>query len=78
MVNWELETAPWGTTGGYIKKHMVWPSFRSSKNHKVGGDRRKVTGGRGGGGGYVCVNTLFWLSYFVLLCDKIQPYPCLS
>lgn len=49
--------------------HVVWPLFGSSKNHRGGGYKTKKARG---------VNTKFWLSYFVLLCNEIQVQPCLS
>lgn len=49
--------------------HVVWPSSGSSNNHRGRGymtGRARV------------VNTVFWLSYFVLLCNEIQAQPCLN
>lgn len=70
MVTWELESGTFWLSKRMCKMtHVVWPSFGSSKNHR--------------GRGYVTgrarvVNTVLWLSYFVLLCKEIQAQPCLG
>lgn len=48
---------------------VVWPSFGSRKNHRGSGYKT---------GRARVVNTVFWLSYFVLLCNEIQAQPCLN
>lgn len=70
MVTWELESGTFWLSKRMCKMtHVVWPSFGSSKNHR--------------GHGYVTgrarvVNTVLWLSYFVLLYKEIQVQPCLT
>lgn len=49
--------------------HVVWPSFGRSRNHRGHGYET---------GKARVVNIVFWLSYFVLLCNTIQAQLCWS